>query len=295
MNPEFLKYGALQGEHLSKHTTFEIGGAADYFLVPSGVHELQEMLKFVSGQPLPYFILGNGSNLLVNDLGYRGVILSTKGLTSMECVDADIWAEAGVSLKDVAEFALKNHLSGLEFACGIPGSTGGGVFMNAGAYGGEMRDVVKYVQALNPLGEIRTFTCEECGFGMRKSVFQEGGWVILKICFQLVRSSFETVRQKMQEYTEMRTSKQPLEFGSAGSVFKRPEGHFAGKLIQDVGLKGLRYGNAEISSKHSGFIVNLGGASSEEVMTLIRLAQKVVFDQFGVVLEREVRLLGYED
>lgn len=295
MSVELLKYGALEGELLSKHTTFEIGGPADYFVVPPNVTEFQEVLRLVQSRSLPYFILGNGSNLLVNDLGYRGVILSTKGLTSMEHSGSEIMVEAGVSLKDLAEYALKHCLSGLEFACGIPGSVGGGVFMNAGAYGGEMRDVVKNVEAVNSLGEIRSFTLEQCGFGMRKSVFQEGDWVVLRIHFQLLPSTYEEILQKMNEYTRMRSSKQPLEYGSAGSVFKRPEGYYAGKLIQDVGLKGLRYGNAEISSKHSGFIVNLGGASSEEVMVLIRLAQKVVFDQCGVVLEREVRLLGYED
>lgn len=295
MHTKLLDMGAISGESLAKHTTFEIGGAADYFISPRDIASFKETLIYIQQMELPYFIMGNGSNLLVHDEGYRGVVLSTKGLITLSREEMTVTAEAGVSLKDVADYALKNGLSGLEFACGIPGTVGGAVFMNAGAYGGEMKDIVKCVEAVNAKGETRSFSKGECEFRTRKSVFQDTDWVILRVHFHLDLSSIEEIGAKMKEYTEMRMLKQPLEYGSAGSVFKRPEGYFAGKLIQDAGLKGLRYRNAEISSKHSGFIVNLGGATSEEVLTLIRLAQKVVSDRFGIALEREVRLLGYED
>lgn len=295
MQGVLVNMGAIPKEPLSKHTTFQIGGAADYFISPSDIDSFKDALILIQQAKMPYFILGNGSNLLVHDEGYRGVVLSTKKLTRMICEETVVVAEAGVSLKDVADYALQKGLSGLEFACGIPGSVGGAVFMNAGAYGGEMKSIVERVEAINAAGEVRSFSTEECEFGMRKSFFQNTDWVILSVHFRLVFSKGEEIDAKMKEYTEMRSSKQPLEYGSAGSVFKRPEGHYAGKLIEDAGLKGLRYRNAEISSKHSGFIVNLGGATSEEVLTLIRLAQKVVSDRFGITLEREVRLLGYED
>ncbi len=295
MQGDLVNMGAIPKEPLSEHTTFQIGGAADYFISPSDIDSFKDALILIRQAKLPYFILGNGSNLLVHDKGYRGVVLSTKKLTRMSCKETVVVAEAGVSLKDAADYALQKGLSGLEFACGIPGSVGGAVFMNAGAYGGEIKNIVERVEAVNAVGETRFFSAEECEFGTRKSFFQNTNWVILSVHFRLVFSNVEGIDAKMREYTEMRTSKQPLEYGSAGSVFKRPEGHYAGKLIEDAGLKGLRYRNAEISSKHSGFIVNLGGATSEEVLTLIRLAQKVVSDRFGITLEREVRLLGYED
>lgn len=295
MQGDLLNLGAIPKEPLAQHTTFQIGGAADYFISPSDIDSFKDALILIQQAKMPYFILGNGSNLLVHDEGYRGVVLSTKKLTRMTCKETVVVAEAGVSLKDAANYALQKGLSGLEFACGIPGSVGGAVFMNAGAYGGEIKNIVECVEAVNAVGEVRTFSTEECEFGTRKSLFQNTDWVILSVHFRLVFFNVEEIDVKMREYTEMRMSKQPLEYGSAGSVFKRPEGHYAGKLIEDAGLKGLRYRNAEISSKHSGFIVNLGGATSEEVLTLIRLAQKVVSDRFGITLEREVRLLGYED
>lgn len=280
-------------EPMSKHTTFRIGGPADFYLCPHSTKEVQQTVQICKEENLPYFILGNGSNLLVSDKGYRGVIIQLwKNFSDISVKDCCITAKAGALLSKVAAEALEEGLTGMEFASGIPGTIGGAVFMNAGAYGGEMKDIIKEVKVLDDQGEVRVLSNEEMKLGYRTSIVKEKGYTVLSAVLQLKKGDASVIRETMEDLKNRRTSKQPLDMPSAGSTFKRPEGYFAGKLIMDSGLRGFSVGGAQVSEKHCGFVVNKGGATAEDVTALIREVQRRVKEKFGVELETEVRFLG---
>lgn len=282
-----------QQEPMSRHTTFRIGGPADFYLCPHSTKEVQEIVEICKEEKLPYFVLGNGSNLLVSDRGYRGVVIQLwKNFSDITVKDCCIQAKAGALLSKVAAEALEAGLTGMEFASGIPGTIGGAAFMNAGAYGGEMKDIIKSVKVLDTQGEIWVLPKEELKMGYRTSIVKEKGYTVLSVELELTRGNQEEIRNTMEDLKERRTSKQPLEMPSAGSTFKRPEGYFAGKLIMDSGLRGFSVGGAQVSEKHCGFVVNKGGATAMDVLNLIREVQRRVKEQFGVDLETEVRFLG---
>lgn len=280
-------------EPMKNHTSFRIGGPADLLIEIEKPEQAADVLRILKDHGEDYMIMGNGSNLLVSDKGIRKAVIKISGLTSAYVVQGEtITAQAGILLSRLATVALKEGLSGLEFASGIPGTLGGGVFMNAGAYGGEMKDVVKSVTYMDEAGAMHTIGAEELEFGYRRSVFTGKNWIILSCTLQLKRGQYEDIRLKMADLTKRRTEKQPLSMPSAGSVFKRPEGHFAGKLIEDAGLKGYIIGGAMVSEKHSGFIVNRGGATAADVTALIRYIQQTVEEKFAVHLEPEIKLIG---
>ncbi len=280
-------------EPMKKHTTFRIGGPADYYLCPHSTEELQKILQICRENKLEFFILGNGSNLLVSDKGYRGVVIQLwKNFSDIETEDNTITVKAGALLSKVAAEALEESLTGMEFASGIPGTMGGAVMMNAGAYGGEMKDIIREVTVLTREGELLTLSKEEMNFGYRTSVVKEKGYVVISAELQLRKGDREEIRKVMDELKERRVTKQPLDMPSAGSTFKRPEGYFAGKLIMDAGLRGFSVGGAQISEKHCGFVVNKGDATAADVLGLIGEVQKRVQEKFGGALEPEVKFLG---
>lgn len=280
-------------EPMKKHTTFRIGGPADYYLCPHSTEELQKILQICTENKIDFFILGNGSNLLVSDKGYRGAVIQLwKNFSDIMVKGNVITVKAGALLSKVAAEALDASLTGMEFASGIPGTIGGAVMMNAGAYGGEMKDIIKEVTILTKKGESRTLSKEEMEFGYRTSVVKEQGYVVTSVALQLKKGDKEEIRKVMDDLKERRITKQPLDMPSAGSTFKRPEGYFAGKLIMDAGLRGFSVGGAQISEKHCGFIVNKGNATAADVLGLIEEVQKRVQEQFGVALHPEVRFLG---
>ena len=255
---------------MSRHTTFRIGGPADLFVVPKSVDEIAEVLKICREEKAPYFILGNGSNLLVSDKGYRGVVVQLyRGFGKITVSGEEIHAQAGALLSGIAAAARDASLTGFEFAGGIPGTLGGAVVMNAGAYGGD-----------------------ELHMGYRTSVVKEAGYIVLEAVLSLAKGDPEAIRSRMQELAGMRSSKQPLSYPSAGSTFKRPEGYFAGKLIMDSGLRGYQVGGAQVSEKHCGFVINAGNATAEDVCRLMADVQRIVREKFGVTLEPEVKFLG---
>lgn len=285
----------LEREPMSKHTSFRIGGPADFFVQPANEEELWNALHLARQEKVPFFIVGNGSNLLVSDEGFRGMILHTGGMLKDISVEGDvIYAQAGALLSTVAKTALEHGLAGMEFAAGIPGTLGGAVCMNAGAYGGEMKDILLDAEVLTQEGERLVFPVEELDLSYRHSVIFEKNYVVLAAHIRLSRGDTAEIKNRMNELAGARRDKQPLEYPSAGSTFKRPEGYFAGKLIQDAGLKGYTVGGAQVSEKHSGFVINRGGATAEEVRFLIRQVQQKVRSQFGVELEPEVRMLGFD-
>lgn len=289
-----LVFGKLYvREPMSRHTTFRVGGPADYFVEPENKKELSDVLALCRQQAVPYYLLGNGSNLLVGDKGYRGVIVAMgKFWSKIKTEDCRIWAGTGALLSSVANQARKNALAGMEFASGIPGSVGGAVVMNAGAYGSEMADVLEVVTVLTPEGEKRQMTAKELELGYRSSNIPDQGYVVLEAGFLLQPGNPEEISSKTEELAVQRRSKQPLEYPSAGSTFKRPPGHFAGRLIEEAGLRGMSVGGAQVSEKHCGFIINRGGATAEDVLRLCRQVQKQVWENAGVELELEVKLLG---
>lgn len=280
-------------EPMKNHTTFRIGGPADYYLCPHSTEELQKILQICRENKIEFFILGNGSNLLVSDKGYRGVVIQLwKNFSDIVTEDDAIAVKAGALLSKVAAEALEAGLTGMEFASGIPGTMGGAVMMNAGAYGGEMKDIIKEVTVLTKEGEILTLSQEEMNFGYRTSVVKEKGYVVISVVLQLKKGDREEICKLMNDLKERRVTKQPLDMPSAGSTFKRPEGYFAGKLIMDAGLRGFSVGGAQISEKHCGFVVNKGEATAADVLGLIKEVQKRVQEKFGVALEPEVKFLG---
>lgn len=287
------KEGVLTEEPMKKHTTFRLGGPADYFLCPRDAGQVAGILHICREEGLPWFVLGNGSNLLVSDAGYRGVVIQIYKNMNQVWIDGEkITAQAGALLSAVSKKAMEAGLSGIEFASGIPGTLGGAAVMNAGAYGGEMKDVLETVKILTPEGEVRTLLAEELELGYRTSIIKEKGYLVLEAVLKLSQGDQEAIRARMEELKVQRVSKQPLEYPSAGSTFKRPEGYFAGKLIQDSGLRGYRVGGAQVSEKHCGFVINTGEASAADVACLIRDVQKQVYEKFGVKLETEVKYLG---
>lgn len=283
----------LVNEPMSEHTTFEIGGPADFYVIPEDFDEVRDVIAACKDADVDYFVLGCGSDLLVSDEGYRGVIVAVAdGLVGVSVEDDEICCQAGVGLREASEMACELGLSGLEFACGIPGSVGGACFMNAGAYGGCMADALKEVRVLLPDGSVVDVPAGELDLGYRKSRIADEGWVVLSATFGLNPGDPEKIRATMDDLTHQREEKQPLELPSAGSTFKRPEGHFAGKLITDAGLKGYQSGGAAVSKKHAGFVVNVGGATAADVHAVIEHVQDEVERQFSVRLEPEVRFLG---
>lgn len=280
-------------EPMSKHTTFGVGGPAEVFVAPSTTDEAIAIIRACRKLSVPHFVLGKGSDLLVSDKGYRGVIVSTEGLTDIAVDGTVIVCEAGASLRNVAERACEQGLTGFEFAHGIPGSIGGACFMNAGAYDGCMADVLLDVDALTPDGSLVTIPASELGLGYRTSYVRTHDLVVLRARIGLEPGDAAAIRAKMNDLMGRRKEKQPLEYRSAGSTFKRPEGHFAGKLIMDAGLKGYTVGGACVSQKHAGFVVNKGGATAEEVRAVIAHVQDEVERQFDVRLEPEVLFLGW--
>ena len=282
-----------RNEPMKRHTTFRIGGPADYYLCPHSAKEIQKVVEICREEKLPYFILGNGSNLLVSDQGYRGVVSQLwKNVSDIRVEGCLIHAKAGASLAKIAAEALEEGLTGMEFAAGIPGTLGGAVVMNAGAYGGEMKDILKEVLVMDQQGRIFTLEKKDLKLGYRTSAVKEKGYIVLAAVLELRPGDREEIRKLMEDLKQKRVEKQPLDLPSAGSTFKRPEGYFAGKLIMDAGLRGFSVGGAQVSEKHCGFVVNTGGASASDVLTLIREVQKRVREKFGVELETEVKFLG---
>lgn len=280
-------------EYLRHHTTFKIGGPADLFVEPTTMAELSFALCTIHEFDVPVTIIGCGSNILVKDGGIRGAVVSVRHMTQiMDCNDNVLCIGSGYMLKDASEFAWENGLTGLEFAIGIPGTLGGAVFMNAGAYDGEMSHVVTAVRAVDFQGNIKEYDASHLDFGYRHSVFHDNHEVIGEVIMTLKPGDKNVIKARMDELTEKRESKQPLEFASAGSTFKRPPGYFAGTLIEQTGLKGLSVGDAQVSHKHAGFVINTGSASAKDVLDLIAEVQRRVYDQHGVHLEPEVRMIG---
>ena len=293
LEPEDL----LFDEPMKDYTTFRVGGPAKWMAAPQDEQQLRVILKICRELQIPCFILGRGSNLLVSDKGFDGVIVNLRKHFNKIEVDREnktITAEAGASLPAVSQAALSAGLTGLEFAAGIPGTMGGGLFMNAGAYGGEMKDVLASVDVLTQDLEIKTIPAAELNLGYRCSSIPEKGYIVLGATLQLKKGNAAEIRGRMAELAEQRRAKQPLQYPSAGSTFKRPEGYFAGKLVQDAGLKGKTIGGAQVSEKHSGFLINIGGATAQDILDLIAFCQKEVKDKFGVTLETEVKIVGEE-
>ena len=283
----------LVDEPMKRHTTFRIGGPADFFLLPSTVDEVRGIPEICREEELPYFILGNGSNLLVSDKGYRGVIIQLyRNFSNISVEGNEICASSGALLSQIAAAARNASLTGFEFAGGIPGTLGGAVFMNAGAYGGELKDVLKEAVVMTEQGEILTLPVEKLDMGYRTSRIKKAGYLVLEARLVLEQGDMDKIRDITKDLTEKRVSKQPLEYPSAGSTFKRPEGYFAGKLIMDAGLRGYQVGDAQVSEKHCGFVINKGNATAADVLTLIENVREKVQEQFGVTLEPEVKFLG---
>ena len=280
-------------EAMSQHTTFKIGGPADYFLMPDKGEDVGRVIKICKEKEIPYFILGNGSNLLVGDGGYRGAVIQIyRNMSSVTVEGNEITAQAGALLSAVAAAAKNASLTGFEFAGGIPGTIGGAVVMNAGAYGGEMKDVLTEVTVMNAEGDIFTLPTEELELGYRTSIIKTAGYIVLEAKIRLKEGDPEVIRETMKDLTIRRTTKKPLEYPSAGSTFKRPEGYFAGKLIMDSGLAGYQVGGAQVSEKHCGFVINAGDATARDVRTLMDNVRDIVYKKYGVTLEPEVKFLG---
>lgn len=280
-------------EMMKEHTTFRVGGPADFFLQPKDAEELKDAIGILEKYHVPVMVIGNGSNLLVRDKGIRGAVIQIYNRMADITVDGNIIiAKGGALLSAVAAKAADASLTGLEFASGIPGSIGGAVVMNAGAYGGEMKDVLVSVDVLTKDLEIKTIPAAELELGYRHSIVPAAGYIVLGAKLKLQKGEEAAIRSRMTELAEQRREKQPLQYPSAGSTFKRPEGYFAGKLVQDAGLKGKTIGGAQVSEKHSGFLINIGGATAQDILDLIAFCQKEVREQFGVTLETEVKIVG---
>lgn len=283
----------LQNEPMSAHCSFRTGGPADLFVKVKDAEQLAALLQLLQEREIPYYLIGRGTNLLVGDRGFRGCVITLDGIfTRTECSGNRILAGAGVSQAAAAACARDHSLTGYEFAAGIPGSVGGGLVMNAGAYGGEMKQVVESVEVLTEDGSVRTLTNEQMEFGYRTSILKKKPWIALRAGIVLQKGDQAAITEKMTDLAKRRRDRQPLEYASAGSTFKRPEGYFAGKLIQDSGLMGYHVGDACVSEKHAGFVVNKGHADSTQIRKVIEHVQEEVLRQQGVALEREVIFLG---
>lgn len=282
-------------EPLSNYTYTKTGGPADVLIFPKTKEEVQKVITYCNTHNIPWLCLGNASNLIVRDGGIRGFVISLEKINQVQLEENNLLtAGAGAKLIDVTYFALDHRLSGLEFACGIPGSIGGAAYMNAGAYGGELVDAFESCDVVFPDGTFQTLTKNEMAFSYRHSILQENHAVVISVTFNLTTGNFDTMKAKMDELTHLRESKQPLEYPSCGSVFKRPDGHFTGQLIQEAGLQGKFWGGAQISEKHAGFIVNINQATATDYINLIKYIQKTILEKYDVVLETEVRIIGDE-
>lgn len=280
-------------EPMSAHTTFRIGGPAKYFVSPMDTEELSQVVVLCRAEKVPFFMLGHGSNLLVSDKGMSCVVIQLHKNYSRFTIDGDIVrAEAGVMLNRLGQAVRDAGLTGFEFASGIPGTLGGAVMMNAGAYGGEMKDIVEEVQLMDYDGNLCTKSCPEMDFSYRHSIIEDEDYIVIGATLKLEKGEKSAIEEKMQELALARKTKQPLEYPSAGSTFKRPEGYYAGKLIMDSGLAGYRIGGAEVSDKHCGFVINSGSATAADVLELIDYVKKTVYEKYQVELEPEVRIVG---
>lgn len=284
----------LEQEMMSKHTTFCVGGPAAFYLVPETMEEVPEALRFAGEKKLPFYLVGRGSNILVGDGGYDGVIIEIgKGLEKIEFrPDGTVEAQAGISLARMASRLADKGLTGFEFASGIPGTLGGAITMNAGAYGGEIKDCIKSATVLTESGDMLVLDKEKLELGYRSSIVQKERYIVLSAVFSFEKGKTEQIKAQMKELNRKRREKQPLEYPSAGSTFKRPEGYFAGKLIEDAGLRGYRVGDAQVSEKHCGFVVNRGHATAAQIRQLMQDVQDTVQEKFQVDLEPEVRMIG---
>ena len=283
----------LYDEPMKKHTTFRVGGPARALVEPGSAEDVKSVVEFCKSEQIPYYIVGNGSNLLVSDQGYEGVIIQIyKQMNRVEITENEIHAQAGALLSMIANRAMEAELTGFEFAAGIPGTLGGACVMNAGAYGGEMKDVLETVTVLTRDGDVKTLTKDELELGYRTSVIAKKDYIVLSAVIRLENGRKEEIKAVMDDLKEKRITKQPLEYPSAGSTFKRPEGYFAGKLIQDAGLRGFQVGGAQVSEKHCGFVVNKDQATAADVMNLMNQVSDKVYEMSGVRLEPEVKRLG---
>lgn len=284
-------------EPLNKHTTFKIGGPADYFVITKKIEETASVIQFCNQRNLPILMIGNGSNLLISDAGIRGIVVQQEDNPEEFSVTNSekgylVTGGAGMNLSAFAMKIANESLTGFEFAAGIPGSLGGAVYMNAGAYGGEIKDCICSARVLSKEGEILSLSREELALSYRSSIIQKKGYYVIDATFLFQKSKKEEILRKIEELNRARKEKQPLEYPSAGSTFKRPEGYFAGKLIMDAGLRGYRVGGAMVSEKHCGFVINTGNATAKDVLQLIDDVRRIVKEKFGVTLEPEVRLIG---
>lgn len=281
-----------ENEYLSNYTYTKTGGPVDALVFPKTKEEVQQIVKWTHENNVPLTTLGNSSNVIIRDGGIRGVVLILTEMAKIAVDKKHLIVQSGASLIETSRTALREKLSGLEFACGIPGSVGGAVYMNAGAYGGEVDSVIDSVEVVTLTGERKVYTNEQLNFSYRHSLLQETGDIVLETVFSLEKGDEQTIKAKMDELTELRESKQPLEYPSCGSVFKRPTGYFTGKLIQDAGLQGKQWGGAQISTKHAGFIVNIANATATDYIDLIAYIQRVIKEVYNVELETEVRIIG---
>lgn len=304
MNKEFIyknllnildKEGIYLNEPMKNHISFKVGGPADFLLKPKTEDEIKRLIEFLKNENIPYIVIGNGSNLLVKDGGIRGVVIKiADNFNKFEIEDTKVVAQSGALLSFMGKAILNKSLTGFEFAAGIPGTLGGAIAMNAGAYGGEMKDIVKSVRLMDSKGNIIELSNKEMEFEYRRSLISKSGYIVLSAIMELKEGNFDEIKGYMKELTKSRVTKQPLNLPSAGSTFKRPEGHFAAKLIEDSGLKGLTLGGARVSEKHSGFVVNIGDAKAKDIIELINVVKSTVYSKFGVMLEEEVKILGDE-
>lgn len=279
---------------MKKYTSFKCGGNASVLIIPNSIDSLKKIIEFCYSKNVSPLIIGNGSNLLVTDNGINGVVIKIGSkISKIELLDeTTIYCEAGASLKSLCMFALENSLSGLEFAYGIPGTLGGAVYMNAGAYGGEMKDVLYSCTHIDSNGNVCEFSQEQLDLGYRRSAYTDNGFTVVSAVMKLKKAEKQAIKDAMDDKLQRRKDKQPLEYPSAGSTFKRPEGYFAGALIQDSGLKGYTVGGAQVSEKHAGFVINKDNATSTDVINLIHDVQKIVYEKHGVMLETEVKIIG---
>ena len=283
----------LKNEPMRSHTTFKTGGPADILYLPSNAREIREAVQSATGSGIPWCVIGRGSNLLVSDKGYPGAIIKIADCFAQINIEGNnVYADAGALLRDVTAKCIDRGLSGLEFAGGIPGALGGGISMNAGAYGGELKDYITFVRVLTPELEIKDIPCADMQFGYRKSAVQAMGYIVLGAAFRLPDGDKEASRELLLTLNNKRKSCQPLNFPSAGSTFKRPHGYFAGTMIEQCGLKGCRIGGAQVSDKHAGFIINIGDATSADIYKLIGHVRQVVYQKTGVILEPEIKIIG---
>ena len=289
---QFPEIIVKENEKLSHYTYTKTGGPADVLVFPKSKDEVAAVVSWVNEKQVPLTVLGNSSNVIIKDGGVRGIVMILTEMDHMEVKRHRLTVQSGARLIDASRMALAEQLSGLEFACGIPGSVGGAVYMNAGAYDGEVEEVIESVVVITREGKIKTYSKDELEFSYRHSKLQETNEIVLEVVFDLEKGKHEAIKARMDELTALRESKQPLEYPSCGSVFKRPTGYFTGKLIQEAGLQGLTWGGAQISMKHAGFIVNINQATATDYIELIAHIKKVIMEHYGVPLETEVRIIG---